>query len=231
MSEEAAEYGSAQDWRAKLAGTGPVGVSGVLVVSLGMILLTPIIGSILVLIWARVARVPFSEIGFVRPPSWLRSVVYGVLLGVGLKLVMKALVLPALGVEAVNQQFHFVQGNPQAALGLAAYGLVAAFTEETFFRGYLFERIGARLGKEWLGATAAVLISSAVFGILHFQQGRLGITNATIVGLVSGGVYLANKRRLFLLMVAHATFDIASFVIIYLGLEQTLGTLIFHGVK
>lgn len=231
MNDEAVKGSSAQDWRGKLSGTGPVGASGVVVVFLGMLLLTPIVGSILVLIWARVARVPFSEIGFVRPPSWLRSVVYGVFLGVGLKLAMKALVLPALGAEAVNQRYHFVQGNLQAALGLAAYGLVAAFTEETLFRGYLFERIGAWLGKEWLGATAAVVLSSAVFGILHFQQGRLGITNATIVGLVTGVVYLANKRRLFLLMVAHATFDIASFVIIYFGLEQTLGTLIFHGIK
>jgi len=229
MNAEAMELIAARDWRGKLAGSGPLGVLAFVVLFLGMILLTPIIGSILVLVWAWLARVPFSELGFVRPPSWLRSTLYGIALGVGLKLLMKVLVLPLLGAEAVNQAFHYVQGNLPAALALAGYGLVAALTEETFFRGYLFERVGAWLGKERLGATVAVVLSSALFGILHFQQGRLGITNATIVGVVSGVIYLANKRRLYLLMVLHASFDIASFVIIYLGLEQKLGSLIFPG--
>jgi membrane protease YdiL (CAAX protease family) len=228
VNEDAAGIGSVPDWRGRLAGSGPLGVFALVVVLLGMILLTPVAGSILVLIWAWQARVPFAEIGFVRPPSWVRSVLYGVLLGVGLKLVMKVLVLPLLGIAAVNEQFHFVQGNPRAALGLAAYAFIAAFSEETFFRGYLFQRIGTWLGKDWFGATAAVVLSSALFGILHVQQGRLGITNAAIVGVVSGVVYLANKRRLFLLMVAHAIFDIVSFAIIYFGLEQTIGSLIFH---
>lgn len=229
MSERVPENGAARDWRARLAGSGPLGAFAFVVVLLGTILLSPIIGSVLVLIWAWQARVPFAEIGFVRPPSWLRSVLYGVLLGVGLKLVMKALVLPLLGAEAVNQQFHFVQGNLRAALGLSAYAFVAAFTEETFFRGYLFERIGVWINKERLGATVAVILSSALFGILHFQQGRLGITNATIVGLVTGVVYLANKRRLFLLMVAHTTFDIVTMAIIYFGLEQKIGSWILGG--
>jgi hypothetical protein len=73
-------------------------------------------------------------------------------------------------------------------------------------------------------------LSSALFGISHFQQGRLGITNATIVGVVTGAIYLANKRRLFLLMVLHATFDIASMAIIYFGLEQTIASSIFRGM-
>lgn len=76
----------------------------------------------------------------------------------------------------------------------------------------------------------AVVVSATIFGILHFQQGKLGIINATIVGVVSGVIFLANKRRLFLLMVAHATFDIATFSIIYLGLEQKVGSLIFGGM-
>jgi membrane protease YdiL (CAAX protease family) len=171
VNEDAAGIGSVPDWRGRLAGSGPLGVFALVVVLLGMILLTPVAGSILVLIWAWQARVPFAEIGFVRPPSWVRSVLYGVLLGVGLKLVMKVLVLPLLGIAAVNEQFHFVQGNPRAALGLAAYAFIAAFSEETFFRGYLFQRIGTWLGKDWFGATAAVVLSSALFGILHVQHG------------------------------------------------------------
>lgn len=228
MSDRRSAPAPTRTWRAGLAGTGPLGILGVVVVLLAMLLLSPVIGSIFVLLWARLARVPYSEIGFARPPSWLRSLLYGIVLGIALKLVLKALVLPLLGVEAVNRQFHSVQGNPTAALGWSAYALVAAFGEETFFRGYLFERIGAWLGKERLGATVAVVVSSALFGILHFQQGVLGITNATLVGVVSGVIYLVNERRLFLLMVLHATFDIVSMAIIYYGLEQTIGSLVLR---
>lgn len=228
MNEIDSEIAPARDWRARLAGAGPFGVIAFIFVSFVSILLSPI-GSVFVLIWAWLARVPFSKIGFVRPGSWLGGVFYGVIFGVALKLFMKALVLPLLGFDAVNERFHFIQDNPEAALGLAALAVVAGFGEETYFRGYLFERIGAWLGENWFGAAVAIVLSSALFGVLHFQQGMLGIVNATIVGVITGAVYLANKRRLFMLMVAHASFDILSFAIIYFGLEQNIGSLIFHG--
>lgn len=227
-TEASAARAPAEDWRARLAGSGPFGVVAFIVVLLAGITLSPVIGAVLVLIWARVARVPFADIGFVRPRSWSKAVLYGVAGGVVLKLFMKAVVLPLSGAEAVNQQMHFVQGNAGAALAMGGYAFVAAFTEETFFRGYLFERIGAWVGRNRLGSGVALVLSAALFGILHFQQGRLGITNATIVGLVIGAIYLANERRLFLLMVLHATFNIATFAIIYFGLEQTIGSLIFR---
>lgn len=226
MAELVADQDAERDWRDRLAGSGPLAVVAFLLTSLGAIV--PLVSGLLVLAWARLARLPYSALGFVRPRSWWRSVGYGVALGVGLKLVMKALVLPLLGASAVNERFHFVQGHPLVALGLAAYAFVAAFNEETFFRGFLFERIGTWLGRNRVGAVAAVVLSSALFGLLHFEQGRLGITNATIVGVVSGVVYLANRRRIFLLMVAHASFDILSFAIIYFGLEQKIAGLIFH---
>ncbi len=228
MTEITAERELASDWRSGLAGSGPLGVLAFVVVLLATVTLSPLVGSVLVLIWVRLARLRYAEIGFVRPRSWGAVVFYGVLSGVALKLLMKAIVLPLTGAEAVNQRFHFIQGNPAAALGLAAYAFIAAFTEETLFRGYLFERVGAWLGRNRLGAAVALVFSSALFGILHFQQGALGVTNATIVGLVSGAIYLANKRRLALLMVLHATFDLVSMAIIYFGLEETIGSAIFH---
>jgi len=230
MSEIGTRKAPARDWRSRLAGSGPPGVLAFIVIFLGTITLSPLVGCVLVLVWARLARVPFSELGFVRPRSWITVLALGVVLGVGLKLLMKALVLPLLGAEAVNRHFHFVQGHPRAALGMAAYAFVAAFTEETFFRGYLFERIGAWLGKNAAGAAVALVVSSALFGLLHFQQGKLGIMNATIVGVATGAIYLANRRRLFLLMVLHATFDIVSMAIIYFGLEGSVARSLFPGM-
>lgn len=229
MSEESKEYPARKGWRAALASFSPLGVVAFFVIFAASISISPI-GAALILIWARLARIPYSNLGFVRPKSWLGGLIVGILLGVGLKLVMKAAVLPVLGFDSVNERFHFIAGNPQAALGLAAYAIIAAgFGEETFARGYLFERIGAWLGRSWFGSAGALVLSTALFGSLHFMQGPGGVANATIVGFVLGAVYLLNRRRLWTLMVAHASFDLVSIAIIYLGLEEKIGSLIFHG--
>lgn len=228
MNGKQSEKSESKDWRGRLAGFGPLGILAFILIFAGSISISPI-GAIFILIWARLARIPYSDLGFVRPQSWLGGLAFGIILGVGLKLLMKAAVLPLLGVDAVNERFHFVVGNPQVALALAAYAIIGAgFGEETFARGYLFERIGAWLGRTWFGAAAALILSTMLFGTLHFLQGAGGVVNATIVGFVFGTVYLLNRRRLWTLMVAHASFDLASLAIIYFDLEQKVGSLIIH---
>lgn len=61
---------------------------------------------------------------------------------------------------------------------------------------------------------------TTLFGSLHFVQG--------IVGLVFGAVHLLNRRRLWTLIVAHASFDLTSLAIIYFGLEERIGSSLLH---
>jgi hypothetical protein len=57
------------------------------------------------------------------------------------------------------------------------------------------------------------------FGLDHLQvQGLAGIEQALIVGLVFGTIY-ARTGRLWLLIVAHAAFDLAALAIIYWDVE------------
>ncbi|TMQ50935.1 MAG: hypothetical protein E6K72_10980, partial [Candidatus Eisenbacteria bacterium] len=125
----------------KLRGFGPLGLVSFLVILAGNALFLPLSG-ILVLAWARLSRTPWRELGFWRPVRWAATVVIGIVSGVAFKFLMKAVVMPVLGADPVNHAYHYLAGN-SAALPGAIYTMIAAgFGEETFFRGYLFERIG-----------------------------------------------------------------------------------------
>ena len=217
--------------REQLRGFGPPGILAIAAIVLNGTLLVGMVavpvGAALALLWVRLSHTPWREIGYVRPASWIASVAAGVVLGVALKLLMKAIVMPLLGAEPVNQAFHFLAGN-RAMLPAAIWAmLVAGFAEETVWRGYLFERLGKLLGSGAASTAAIVLVTSTTFGLAHYPtQGLAGLENATIVGLVFGSIY-AVTRELFTLMCAHAVFDLTALAIIYWDLEARVAGLIF----
>lgn len=190
-------------------------------------LLAPL-SAVLVLIWAKLSRTPWREIGYVRPRSWLGGLVIGVTLGIAFKFLMKAIVMPLLGAESLNQTYHYLVGNGAAALAVVPLMVVTGgFGEETFFRGYLFERFGKLIGYSPGAKALTVLITSVVFASLHyFDQGLAGAQQATITGLVFGTTF-ALTGRLWTLMCVHAAFDLTAVAMIYWGLESSVAHLVF----
>ena len=74
---------------------------------------------------------------------------------------------------------------------------------------------GTYCSARWPAKAAIVLVTSLWFGLDHLQvQGLAGMEQALIVGLVFGAIY-AVTGRLWLLIVAHAAFDLAALAIIY----------------
>src|SRR5687767_14256196 len=132
---------------AKLRGFGPLGILAMLVIAAGDFLFHPLSG-ILVLVWAWLSRTPWPDLGFVRPKSWLRTLALAIVFGALLKLIMKALVMPLLSAPEINQAFHFLVGNTAALTGILYRVTVGAgFGVETFYRSYLFERLGRVFGE------------------------------------------------------------------------------------
>jgi membrane protease YdiL (CAAX protease family) len=145
-----------------------------------------------------------------------------------LKFAMKAVVMPLLGADPVNQAFRFLTGNT-AMLPVATWGMfVAGFGEETVFRGFLFERLSKLLGTGAAATVVIVLITSAWFGLAHYGfQGVAGVQQAPIVGLFFGGIF-ALTGRLWMLMIAHTAFDLTALAMIYLNLETAVARLVFR---
>jgi membrane protease YdiL (CAAX protease family) len=218
----------ANKFTARLRGFGPIGILAILII-LGGNLIMPPLSAILVLIWVKISDTPWREIGYVRPRSWGKTIATGIVFGVALKFVMKAIVMPLFGAPPINQAYHFVTGNP-AVIPMMIYTMIviAGFGEETFYRGWMFERFGKLLGQSVFAKIAIVVITSILFASVHYpEQGIPGAEQALMTGLIFGSIF-AVTGRIFMLMIAHAAFDLTALWMIYYGLETQIAHLIFH---
>jgi membrane protease YdiL (CAAX protease family) len=207
-------------------GFGLLGWISFLVITAGAMVVVPL-GALLVVLWAWLSRTPWREIGYLRPRSWAAGLALGAAAGAAFKLAMKAVVMPLLGADPVNHAYHYMAGNRGAVAAFAVYAVLGAgWGEETFFRGYLFERLGKLLGASPAAKGTIVVVTAAIFGFLHYAQGWPGVVQALIVGLVFGTVF-AVTGRLYTLMVIHAAFDLTAAAMIYLDAESRIAHLLF----
>ena len=210
----------------QLRGFGPLGVLSILVIVLTSVVKP--LGGLLVLLWAWRSHTPWRDIGYVRPRSWIGSLTVGVVFGCVFKLLMKAIVMPLLGAPEINFAYHYVIGNRAALPGLVFTMIVGAgFGEETIFRGFLFERLGKLFGTGASAKVLIVLLTSAVFALGHYANlGPPGVEQAMITGLVFGTIF-AVTGRIWMVMCAHAAFDLTAIAIIYWNLETAVAHLVF----
>jgi membrane protease YdiL (CAAX protease family) len=211
-----------------LRGFGPIGILSIVVIVLaGNDWILPL-GALLALLWARLSRTPLSELGFVRPKSWPATVAIGLATGVLLKLLLKAVVMPLLGADPINQSYRYLTGNSAALPGMIWTLVIGAgFGEETVFRGFLFHRLAKAFGESPAAKALIVVLVAALFAAAHYPgQGWWGVEQAVFTGLVFGAIYAAT-RQLWLVIIAHAAFDLIALAMIYLDIEYTSAHLIF----
>jgi len=212
---------------AGLRGFGPLGILAFLAIAAGNLVVAPL-SAFLVLVWARLSRTPWRDIGYVRPKSWTRDLALGIVFGTAFKLLMKTIVMPVLGADPINRAYHYLAGNRAALPGILFAAIIGAgFGEETVFRGYLFERLRKLLGSGVWARSFIVLLTASLFGLAHYpDQGLAGAEQGTITGLVFGTIF-AVTGQLWMLMCAHAAFDVTAVAIIYWDLESAVAHLVF----
>jgi membrane protease YdiL (CAAX protease family) len=72
-----------------------------------------------------------------------------------------------------------------------------------------------------------VLLNADVFGAVHYSdQGLPGVEQAVITGFVFGTIF-AVTRRIWLVICAHAGFDLTALAIIYWNLVSDVAHLFF----
>jgi membrane protease YdiL (CAAX protease family) len=228
VTVEGAGAANTQDVAERLRGFGPVGLLAIVAIIAGS-MAGPLVGAVLVLAWAQLSRTPMRALGFAAPRSWPATGAVGVVFGIAFKLSMKALVMPLLGAPPMNPRYHDLAGNPAAlAATLAAVLVSAALGEEVLFRGYFFERLGKLLGRGKGALTATILLSATLFALAHYQDQRLpGVEQAAVTGLVFGGIY-AWRKQLWVVIIAHAAFDLTAVALIYWGWEGPVAHLLFR---
>jgi membrane protease YdiL (CAAX protease family) len=175
--------------------------------------------------WAslRLRHLRWRDVGLRRPERWLPTIGLALLVGIGYQVVDIIVIAPLLqritGEEVDLSLFSILQGDVLLlVVFMAASWTEAAFIEELFFRGYLFNRISGLVGKERVGIIVALIGSALVFGAAHAYQGITGVVDTFLGGLVLGLLYLHARRNLWLPILTHGIIDTVGFLLIYFGL-------------
>jgi membrane protease YdiL (CAAX protease family) len=172
----------------------------------------------------------WRSLGFRRPASWPRTI----LIASGIALAWQAigvvgmlLARGAAGAEGPDiSRFESIEGDvAMLAQWLTVAWTTAGFGEEIIWRGFLMSRVAGLLGDGKRAWVAALLISSVVFGLLHFYQGPSGVVMTGLSGLLLGLLFLLSGRNLWLPILTHGLLNTISFLAIYFGLVQYLDSL------
>jgi membrane protease YdiL (CAAX protease family) len=131
-----------------------------------------------------IERRPVTELAL---PGMSRELGIGLLIGAGLY-TASVVVLMIMGIYKIEGL------NPISfMLPAVAMSLSAAVTEELLFRGVLF-----RIVEEWLGTWIALVVSSAVFGLVHLMNPTATWTGAIFIsveaGILLGAAYMLTQR-------------------------------------
>lgn len=197
----------------------------ILVIVLGAIFQP--IGATLTFLWRWLTKTPFPEIGFRKPNSWLKTILGGILIGITLKFLMLSIILPLFGAPS-NGTYQFLYQNKVAAIQMFFVVLFfAGFSEEVIYRGFLFNRLEKLFGDITNRNLWIIILSSIIFGVLHFGQGIFGFINALLVSMVLGFLYYKTKKNIWFVMVIHTFFDWASILSIYTGWGKIVAKFFF----
>ena len=114
--------------------------------------------------------------------------------------------------------YHYLKDNiGMLLLTLGGVYIVSSFGEEVIYRAFLINRI-SEIGQETKKATIiAVILSSIIFGLIHYDWGPMGIVQTGFMGLALGICYVKLKKRLWILILAHAYMDTILMLQVYLA--------------
>jgi membrane protease YdiL (CAAX protease family) len=161
-----------------------------------------------------------ASLGFRRPGHPGRLAGQMLAFAAGWTLLNAALLIPVTNHLSGQRQDVSGFADLEGDLGLLALYLVlawvvAALAEETAFRGYLMTRLHDLLGAGRSAVVSAVLLSSALFGMLHTEQGVVGVVAGALGGVVFALLRLWSGT-LWAPVLAHGFDDTIGFVWFYL---------------
>jgi len=180
--------------------------------------------------WAslRLRGLRWRDVGLSLPAGWPRLAAIGLAWGLGMWLLEFFVTMPALqrvlGYWPDLTAFTDIVGNATLlAVYLVLNWILAAFGEETVWRGYALPRAAEFLGSGTRAWVLALVLVNAAFGLAHLYQGPSGVIQATVGGVLLGVLYLLTGRNLIAPIVAHGLGNSIDFTVMYLGLYPGVG--------
>jgi len=180
--------------------------------------------------WAslRVRGLRWKDVGFARPRSWPRAVLFGIAAGICMELfelfVSQPLLARWLGKMPDLSDFADIVGNFKLFLiYLVLLWTLAGLGEEIVYRGYLMNRVAGIFRGTKAAWIVSLIVVSIIFGCAHLDQGATGMIENVWNGLLLGALYLAFGRNLAVPVIAHTCTDTLDLILIYLGKYPGMG--------
>lgn len=164
-----------------------------------------------------------AVLGLRRPPTWWFVPVWGAvvfLVTVGLQVTVVPALASLFNLPAPDvSQYDLLRGNLPLFVA-AAFGsmFTGGFIEEVVYRGLMVDRLTTILGGGRRGQLLGALACGIPFGLIHFEWGLGGIFVTAVMGTTLGLMFLATRRNLWPLVVAHASMDFVLMLQAYLGM-------------
>jgi membrane protease YdiL (CAAX protease family) len=116
--------------------------------------------------------------------------------------------LPEGARDGLFKQSPLAIASPLEIPLMIGFCLVVGYREELLFRAYLIPRLG-ELGVKpvW-----AVVGTSLVFGLAHWNEGLLGMAGTAVIGALFGVIF-AYRKDLHAVAWGHALYDIGVFLL------------------
>jgi membrane protease YdiL (CAAX protease family) len=180
----------------------------------------------------RLRGLRWKDVGLTFDQPLLKLFAIGLVVGVameGLELFATQPILTRLLNKGPDlHEFQRLVGNTQLLiLGIVLSWILAAFGEETVYRGYLLNRCADLFGKSTTPWIISAILVTLLFGVAHFPQGPTGIIENIIDGAILAATYFATGRNLWAPIVAHGIQDTIDVLLIYLGwypgFQQSVG--------
>jgi len=189
---------------------------------IGVVIALVVIG---LLIWLRGDGL--VGLGFFPPENWGMTVLWSFLLGIAIQFASTLLLEPfsdkVTNSTTDHSLFESLRGNLKNFLFLlVSVWVLVAFLEEIIFRGYMMGDIAELIGTSKPALAVNLILTSVLFGLAHWYQGKSGALSTGIVGVVLGILFIASGFNLWLPILTHGFIDTLGLFLIYISADKFL---------
>ena len=185
------------------------------------------IAVISIFILFRWKKVSIKYLGLFNPKNWFQTILIGLVMGVFIQVFGIYVLSPIkewMGIaQEIPAAYAAIEGNnSKLIIYLVVAWTTAGFGEELIYRSFFlgqFVSVFENIKNKWI---LSLIISSILFGFLHFNNGIDAIIGTTINGFIIGLVYLKTGRNIWAAYVTHAVANTIGFLIIYTGLYKDI---------
>ena len=189
---------------------------------IGVVIALVVIG---LLIWLRGDGL--VGLGFFPPENWGMTILWSFLLGIAIQFASTLLLEPfsdkVTNSTTDHSLFESLRGNLKNFLFLlVSVWVLVAFLEEIIFRGYMMGDIAELIGTSKPALAVNLILTSVLFGLAHWYQGKSGALSTGIVGVVLGILFIASGFNLWLPILTHGFIDTLGLFLIYISADKFL---------